>query len=110
MSHNIDAILRLEVPIVVRLGERPMRLGEVLNLAPGSIIELPKNAEAPLDILVNNKAVGVGRAVKVGENFGLRITAVGDASVMLDAAVGAESDHSKPGVEALAEAFLAGQA
>ena len=110
MSHIIDAILRLEVPIVVRLGERAMRLGEVLNLAPGSIIELPKNAEAPLDILVNNKPVGVGRAVKVGENFGLRITAVGDVSVMLDAAGAGESDHAKPGVEALAEAFLAGQA
>jgi flagellar motor switch protein FliN len=78
MSSDLAGVLRLEVPVIVRLGERTLTLGEVLDLAPGAIIELPKNVEDELDLLVNNKQVGTGVAVKVGENFGLRITYLGD--------------------------------
>jgi len=82
---NLAQILRLEVPVVVRLGERTLDVGEVLSLVPGSIIELPKNAESELDLLVNNKPIGCGMAVKVGENFGLRLTYLGDLKSRIDA-------------------------
>lgn len=85
MASDLAAVLRLEVPVIVRLGERRMPLREVLALVPGSIIELPKNAEAELDLLVNNKQIGVGAAVKVGENFGLRITYLGDVRERIEA-------------------------
>jgi flagellar motor switch protein FliN len=75
---HIERILALEVPIVVRLGVRTLRVSDVTALVPGSIIELPKNADTELDLMVNNQVVGTGLAVKVGENFGLRITTVGD--------------------------------
>ena len=77
-SHDIDAIGKLEVPVIVRLGERQMTVLDVVALAPGAIVELPKNAEEELELLINNKHVGYGVAVKVGENFGLRITFIGD--------------------------------
>ena len=48
------------------------------SLAPGAIIELPKPAEDELEVLVNNKTVGTGLAVKVGENFGVRVAFIGD--------------------------------
>ncbi len=76
--NNLNQILRLEVPVVVRLGQRSLSVNDVVNLAPGSIIELPKPADAELDLLVNNKPIGLGVAVKVGENFGLRITHIGE--------------------------------
>lgn len=75
---NLPQALRLQVPVVVRLAERSMSLKEVLALVPGAIIELPKNAEAELDLMVNNTVVGTGQAVKVGENFGIRITKLGN--------------------------------
>lgn len=78
MSSRLDRILSLEVPIIVRLGERRMAMGEVLGIIPGAIIEVSKSAEEELDLLVNNKVIGSGVAVKVGENFGIRITFVGD--------------------------------
>jgi flagellar motor switch protein FliN len=78
MSSDLAGVLRLEVPVIVRLGERTLSVGEVLDLAPGAIIELPKNVDDELDLLVNNKQVGTGVAVKIGENFGLRITYLGD--------------------------------
>jgi flagellar motor switch protein FliN/FliY len=85
MSSDLAAVLRLEVPVIVRLGGRQMSVGEVVGLVPGSIIELPKNADDELELLVNNKQIGVGAAVKVGENFGLRITYIGDVRARIEA-------------------------
>jgi flagellar motor switch protein FliN len=85
MASDLSAVLRLEVPVIVRLGERSMGLSEVLVLAPGAIIELPKNVNAELDLLVNNKQVGTGVAVKVGENFGIRISYIGDVRERIEA-------------------------
>jgi flagellar motor switch protein FliN len=85
MASDLAGVLQLEVPVIVRLGERSMNLAEVLSLVPGSIIELPKPVGAELDLLVNNKQVGTGVAVKVGENFGLRITYVGDVRERIEA-------------------------
>jgi flagellar motor switch protein FliN/FliY len=75
---TLEQTLGLEVPVVVRLGERQMLVSEVVGWLPGSIIELAKNSDSELDLLINNKPIGCGSAVKVGENFGLRINFVGD--------------------------------
>lgn len=77
-QRDLKRILRLEVPVIVKLAERKLTLSEVMRLGPGAIIEFSKSSDEPLDLLVNNKPIGVGEAVKVGENFGLRITQIGD--------------------------------
>jgi flagellar motor switch protein FliN/FliY len=77
MSNDLSRILRLEVPLIVQIAERRMSLSEVTALTHGSIIELPKNISEELDVLVNNTRIGAGRAVKVGENFGVRLTQIG---------------------------------
>ena len=76
MKRSVEQILRIEVPLLVQLAERKLTLGEVLELTPGSILELPKTADEELEILVNNKVIGTGNAVKVGENFGVRVTQI----------------------------------
>ncbi len=85
MESRTERILQLDVPIIVRLAEKQMPLGEVLGLTPGAIIELPKPAEAELELLVNNKVIGTGAAVKVGENFGLRVSFIGDVLARIEA-------------------------
>jgi len=50
-----------------------MMLSEVISLTHGSIIELPKAIDEPLDILINNTPIGHGHAVKVSENFGVHV-------------------------------------
>ncbi|MBN1346154.1 MAG: FliM/FliN family flagellar motor switch protein [Phycisphaerae bacterium] len=70
---DVQRILRIEVPVIVRLAHRAMRVREVMQLASGSIIEFDKAADAELDLMINNEIVGYGQAVKVGENFGLRV-------------------------------------
>lgn len=85
MSSDLQSILSLEVPVIVQLGERTLTLREVLGLVPGAIIEIPKLADDELDLMINNERVGVGSAVKVGENFGIRITAIGSPQELAEA-------------------------
>lgn len=75
---EVERILKLKVPVIVRLGEKKLPLSDVLQLAHGAILELGKSSDASLHLLVNNKVIGEGEAVKVGEHFGLRITGIGD--------------------------------
>lgn len=75
---ELQRILKLEVPVIVKLAERKLNLSEVMRLGVGAIIEFTKSNDEPLQLLINNKPIGVGEAVKVGENFGLRITQIGD--------------------------------
>jgi flagellar motor switch protein FliN/FliY len=70
-------LLEIEVPVIVQLGVRRLTVGEVMRLAVGAIVEFGKSAEEEMDLLANNKAIGKGHAVKVGENFGIKITSIG---------------------------------
>jgi len=106
---NVETLLKLEVPVTVRLAERKMPLAEVVNLVQGAIIELPKNAEDELDLMIGNKQVGFGTAVKVGENFGLRITYIGDVRERLEALASGDDTPEGQSDDEIAEALLAGQ-
>lgn len=110
MGSDVDAILKLEVPVVVRLGERQLPVREILALVPGSIIELSKAADAELDLLINNKQIGTGNAVKIAENFGLEVTFIGDVRERVEALTGApatapsvEPSGEEPGDEPVAD-------
>ena len=62
--------------MIVRLAHRKMRVKAIMQFATGSIIEFDKPADGELDLMINNEVVGRGQAVKVGENFGLRVLRV----------------------------------
>ena len=70
-------ILHLEVPVIVQLAERQLDMGDVLQLNVGSVLEFDKSFDAELELVVSNRKIGLGHAVKVGENFGLRISRIG---------------------------------
>jgi flagellar motor switch protein FliN/FliY len=74
---EVNRLLAIEVPVIVQLGMRKMNVGEVMRLAVGAIVEFHKPSDEELDLLANNKPIGKGHAVKVGENFGIKITSVG---------------------------------
>jgi flagellar motor switch protein FliN/FliY len=83
LPHELARIMRLEVPLIVKLADRTLTLQEVMRLGPGAIIEFFKASDEPLELLVNNKAIALGETVKVGENFGLKITQVGDVKQVI---------------------------
>lgn len=102
MPSRLDGVLKLEVPLIVQIAERSMRVRDVVNLAPGSIVELPKCSEEELEILANNKAIGFGTAVKVGENFGVRVTFIGSLKDRIRA-LGGEEAAASPAAEERAD-------
>ena len=71
---NLDLILDINVPVVVRLGQSEMSIDDVLALAAGSVVELDRLASDPVDVLVRDKLIARGEVVLVDENFGVRIT------------------------------------
>ena len=85
MPTGLKTLLSLEVPVIVQIAERVMTVNEVTSIAPGAIIELSKPADALLDIRVNNKVIGTGTAVKVGENYGIKVSYVGDVAQRITA-------------------------
>ncbi len=89
MPTDLATILKLTVPVIVQLGERHMSMDDVLSLAPGALLELNKPAEAELELLINNKSIGQGTAVKVGENFGIRVSSVDSPRQIVEALGGA---------------------
>lgn len=80
---EVRRLLKMQVPVIVKLAERKLTLAEVMRLGPGAIIEFVKASDEPLELLINNKAIALGDAVKVGENFGLKINQVGDVKEVI---------------------------
>jgi flagellar motor switch protein FliN/FliY len=80
---EVQRILRLSVPVIVKLAERKILMSEVMRFGTGAIIEFSKSSEEPLELMVNNKSIAVGETVKVGENFGLRVTKIGDVKSVI---------------------------
>ncbi|BCJ85271.1 flagellar motor switch phosphatase FliY [Effusibacillus dendaii] len=75
MGHgNLGLLLDIPLQVTVELGRTRKQIREILELGPGSILELDKLAGEPVDILVNNKLVAKGEVVVIDENFGVRVT------------------------------------
>lgn len=73
-TQNLGLILDIFVEIKVELGRTQRKIREVLELGPGSVVELDQLAGEPIDILVNDKLFAKGEVVVIDENFGVRIT------------------------------------
>ncbi|PLX30881.1 MAG: flagellar motor switch protein FliN, partial [Clostridiales bacterium] len=74
VPRNIDLIMDVPLELSVVLGKTQRSIRDILALEPGSIVELNKLAEEPLEIYVNGKHTAKGEVVVVDEKFGIRIT------------------------------------
>lgn len=73
---NLDVIMDVPVDVSVELGSCRMPMREVLQLQIGSVIQLDKVADAPVDIFVNRKLIARGEVVVVEDRFGIKITEI----------------------------------
>ena len=73
---NIGLIMDVPLQVTVELGRTKKSISEILELAPGKIIELERLAGEPIDVLVNGKHVAKGEVVVIEESFGVRITEI----------------------------------
>jgi flagellar motor switch protein FliN len=75
-GQTLDAILDIDLPLVVRFGRTEMTLKALTTLGPGSVIDLGRSPDVPVDVLVSNQLVARGEVVIVGGSYGVRITDV----------------------------------
>jgi len=75
-QENIDLIMDVPLEVTVELGRTTKSIQEILDFAPGTIIELDKIAGEPIDVLVNGKYIAKGEVVVIEESFGVRITEI----------------------------------
>jgi len=73
-AESLERIMDIPLVVQVELGRSTMPIGDLLQLAQGSIVELAKLAGEPLDVLVHGKLVARGEAVVINDQFGVRLT------------------------------------
>ena len=73
-AENIGLIKDVPLEVTVELGRTQKRISDIVDFAPGTIIELDKIAGEPVDVLVNGKLVAKGEVVVIEESFGVRVT------------------------------------
>jgi flagellar motor switch protein FliN/FliY len=83
---NLNLILDVAVTLALEVGRARMPVRELLQLAPGSIVELDRLAGEPLDVLVNGVRIARGEVVVVNEKFGIRLTDVVSATERMERA------------------------
>lgn len=69
-------LLKIEVPVMVNLVSKKQTIQEIMELGPGAIVNFEKSCDDPLELMVGNRRVALGSAVKVGDKFGIEITEV----------------------------------
>ena len=75
-SGSLDALLDVSMPVVIEIGRAQMTVQEVLQLSPGSVVQLDRSVGEPVDIYVSDRRLAQGEIVVVGDHFGVRITRV----------------------------------
>jgi len=71
-----QSLLKVKVPVHVELATKKEKIGEVVELAPGSIIKFEKSCEDMLHLYVGDQIVAEGEAVKIGDKFGFRVSSI----------------------------------
>jgi flagellar motor switch protein FliN len=80
---GIELLHGVDMEVTVEIGRTRMTVRELLDLAPGAVLELDRAAGSPADLLVNGRLIARGEVVVIDEDFGLRIT-----EIAVDAAAG----------------------
>jgi flagellar motor switch protein FliN/FliY len=73
---NLDVLLDVPIKLSVELGSCYMSVKELLQLNVGSVVQLDKIAEAPVDLYVNQKLVARGEVIVVEDQFGIKVTEI----------------------------------
>jgi flagellar motor switch protein FliN len=73
---NLTLVMDVELNVTLRFGQRQLTLREVMELTSGSVIELDRQVDEPVELLLDGKVIAKGEAVVIDGNYGLRVTEV----------------------------------
>jgi flagellar motor switch protein FliN/FliY len=73
-NDTLDAVLDMELPLVVRFARTVMSLKTLSALGPGSIVDMERSPDEPVQMLVGDRVIARGEVVVVGGHYGVRVT------------------------------------
>ncbi len=73
---DLRLLADVEVSLSVQLGQVALPLRELLALDVGSVVELDRSAESPVDVMVNGRLIARGEVVVIDGEFGVRFTSI----------------------------------
>jgi flagellar motor switch protein FliN/FliY len=73
---SLEALLDVSLPVAIEIGRTQLTVHEVLQLGPGSVVEIDRAVGEPVDIYVGDRRFAQGEVVVVGDEFGVRVTRV----------------------------------
>ncbi|HVN68771.1 MAG TPA: flagellar motor switch protein FliN [Candidatus Binatia bacterium] len=73
-AQRMGVLLHVPLHLTVELGSCEMTISDVLKIGAGSILELDRAADHPVELLVNGRPVARGEIIAVEESFGLHVT------------------------------------
>lgn len=76
MGSNVELLMNVPLDVAIEIGQTRKKIRDIMNFAQGTVIELEKQAGAPIDIVVNGQLIAHGDVVVIDDNFGVRITEI----------------------------------
>jgi flagellar motor switch protein FliN len=76
LRSNLEMLMEIELPVVIRFGQTQMALRDIARLTPGSVIGFERGVDEPVELLVNGHVVALGMAVTVKGSYGIRISEI----------------------------------
>ncbi len=73
---SLDVVLDVPITLSAEIGRSKLSIRKLISLAQGSVVELDREVNEPLDLLVNGTLIARGEVVVVGDKFGIRLTEV----------------------------------
>ena len=73
---NMDLLMCVSLDVSVEIGQTKRKIKDIIDFGQGTVIELNKQAGAPVDIVVNGRLLARGDVVVIDDNFGVRITEI----------------------------------
>ena len=73
---QIERVIDVPLAVTLRFGQRHLTLRDVLTLTTGSLVELDRQVEEPVDLVLGDRLIARGEVVIVDGNYGLRVTEV----------------------------------
>ena len=76
MGRNVELLMNVPLDVAIEIGQTKKKIRDIMNFVQGTVIELEKQAGAPIDIVVNGQLIAHGDVVVIDDNFGVRITEI----------------------------------
>ena len=76
LGERLDLVGHVKVRLAVGLGGAEITVAKLFSLAPGEVVALDREVDAPVDVMLNGKVIARGTMVAVGDKFGVRVTEI----------------------------------